>query len=308
MRSALPGLLLVAACAAAAASGAGAWLAARALGPLRDWRAGTAATDESAPGDGLAEANARLAAENIELRRRLREHESLDGDPRLGDGATLPLRARVVARTSQDGRRFLELDHGAIDGIAVGDPVLGGDTLVGVVRGVQAATSLVQAVDDQEFRMVVGVLPPGSLRGAAVRLYAARYPAPAATTSVVAGSLQPAVTGGDPLLELLASPAATGPTPLQFLAEGVYAGAGAADWARLLHVEDRPGLELPLGAVAVTAGLDALVPAGLPLGTLVEVRPPEQGDHWRIRLRPWRDHAGISSVLVLRRPATTPAR
>ncbi|TVR45248.1 MAG: rod shape-determining protein MreC [Planctomycetota bacterium] len=107
----------------------------------------------------------RLQAENNQLRQRLREYQSMDSEIGTRIFPEQLLRARVVARSAEHGRHFLEIDRGALQGVHVGDPVVVGWTLVGVVRGERANRSLVQLLSDTESRIAVSLFDPASLKG-----------------------------------------------------------------------------------------------------------------------------------------------
>lgn len=131
-----------------------------ASGFLDSWRADLV-EDHTPPepaDTATSELIARLSAENMELRRRLREFEDLYGPGGLLDARAPRLRARIIARSDDDGRHFLEIDRGADQGLAVGDPVLAGSTLVGRVRGMQVDHALVQLLTDSRCRVPAQLL------------------------------------------------------------------------------------------------------------------------------------------------------
>ena len=74
-------------------------------------------------------------------------------------------------RTQRPGRRFCELDIGAIDGVEHGMPVVLGWTLIGSVAGLQASRSVVRQISDVDSRVPAGLysdqemLAEGVLRG-----------------------------------------------------------------------------------------------------------------------------------------------
>ncbi|MFM2092649.1 MAG: rod shape-determining protein MreC, partial [Planctomycetota bacterium] len=69
-------------------------------------------------------------------------------------GRTL-IRARVVGRPIRTGRRYIEIDAGAADGVREGMAVCLGWSLVGRVAGLLDGRALVQCVTDAEFRIPV---------------------------------------------------------------------------------------------------------------------------------------------------------
>ncbi len=93
------------------------------------------------------------------------------------------------------------------------------------------------------------------------------------------------------------------------LSEGVLAGGGRRNEVSLLLVEDREGLEIPLGTSVVTvAGLNR-VPAGLVLGEVVSALRPGRSDtqartalspdHWNIRVRTLRPIETCQELVVV---------
>jgi rod shape-determining protein MreC len=68
------------------------------------------------------------------------------------------VRARIIARTVRQGRRYCELDAGAVDGISIGMAACLGWSLVGAVVGGQEGRSLVQLVSDSESRIPAALL------------------------------------------------------------------------------------------------------------------------------------------------------
>lgn len=99
-----------------------------------------------------------LEAENVELRRRLTEYDELAERSGLVPPGMQLLRSRILGRSAEDGDHYLELENGAVDGVQVGDPVLAGASLVGVVRGESAGRSLVQLCSDRGSRIPATVL------------------------------------------------------------------------------------------------------------------------------------------------------
>ncbi|MFW5860435.1 MAG: rod shape-determining protein MreC [Planctomycetota bacterium] len=125
------------------------------------WRAHIAGgLDEDADAELiLRERLARLNARNVVLRRRLREYEDLSR--RLGPGSAgakivaekVLGRAQIIARSLRRNRCHVTIDAGVMDGVVAGLPVVVGESLVGVVAGEQAGTSLVQLVTDRHSRV-----------------------------------------------------------------------------------------------------------------------------------------------------------
>lgn len=141
------------------------------------WRWAPSPTATAAPAaveDGdvdLRERLIRLNVENVILRRRLHEYGEILGGGRLPVVQQVIARGTITARTQRQGRRFCELDVGAVDGVQIGDPVVLGWTLIGRVRGIGPGRSLVQMVSDAESRVPAALfddtecLAEGVLRG-----------------------------------------------------------------------------------------------------------------------------------------------
>ena len=108
--------------------------------------------------DALREEVVRLNAENVVLRTRLSEYLSIKGEGGVPPEQVVVVRGRIVSRTQRAGRRFCELDVGAIDGVVKGLPACSGWSLMGVVVGVQAGRCLVQEVCDTESRITAAVM------------------------------------------------------------------------------------------------------------------------------------------------------
>src|SRR3954470_6679192 len=112
-----------------------------------------------------------LQSEVATLRARLAEYDSIHGegglDPRqavlgrarvlarMGDAnpAAEPGLARILARSARQGRRYCEIDLGAIDGVEKGMAAIVGWSRVGVVDGVSEGRSLVRQLTDIESRV-----------------------------------------------------------------------------------------------------------------------------------------------------------
>ncbi|MBA3683944.1 MAG: hypothetical protein H0W72_01710 [Planctomycetes bacterium] len=162
-------LALVLVVVAAAGLGTGlarrAWLSA--AGWLEPWQRGLAdgSGDDavSAGAEQSREQVARLTAENIVLRRRLDDYQAIQGEGKLGPSQVVVARGQVVARTLRQGRRFCELDVGAVDGVEIGMAVAIGWSLVGVVAGVQPSRCLVRQVTDRESRIPAAVFADSDL-------------------------------------------------------------------------------------------------------------------------------------------------
>jgi cell shape-determining protein MreC len=117
----------------------------------------SAPAGDEAAGDLRAEI-AHLQAENQLLRDRLSDYQAIRGEGGMPLVQSLAVRARIVARSARAGRRYLELDAGAADGVARGQAAVSGYNLIGVVAGVQDSRCLVQEVCDGESRIGAVVL------------------------------------------------------------------------------------------------------------------------------------------------------
>jgi cell shape-determining protein MreC len=101
----------------------------------------------------LEEQLVRANAENALLRTRLQDYLSIRGEGGVPPEQVVVVRARIIARTLRQGRRYCELDAGAVDGVAVGMAACLGWNLVGAVTGVREGRALVQLVSDSESRV-----------------------------------------------------------------------------------------------------------------------------------------------------------
>ena len=106
----------------------------------------------------LEEQLVRVNAENAILRSRLQDYLSIKGEGGVPPEQAVVVRARVIARTLRQGRRYCELDAGAVDGVVTGMAVCLGWSLVGTVTGVQEGRCLVQHVTDSESRIPASLL------------------------------------------------------------------------------------------------------------------------------------------------------
>jgi cell shape-determining protein MreC len=120
---------------------------------------------------GLQERVIRLNVENVVLRRRLAEYQQIEGEGHLPPAQAVAARGRIIARTERQGRRFCELDVGAVDGVERDMPVILGWTLIGSVAGLQPGRCVVRQISDIDSRVPAGLyddhelLAEGVLRG-----------------------------------------------------------------------------------------------------------------------------------------------
>jgi cell shape-determining protein MreC len=106
----------------------------------------------------LEEQLVRANAENAILRSRMEDYLSIRGEGNLPPAQVVVVRARIIARTVRQGRRYCELDVGAVDGVSVGMAACLGWSLVGAVVGIQEGRSLVQLISDSESRIPAALL------------------------------------------------------------------------------------------------------------------------------------------------------
>jgi len=119
-------------------------------------------------GDEAARLRDELAAARHELREareELAKSSALDAHLRgleEWDGRTRRLRARVLFREPErDGIRAFRIDRGERDGVRLGMAVVDGVAMVGAVSKVEPAQSIVQRVDDGNFRLEVEIEAKG---------------------------------------------------------------------------------------------------------------------------------------------------
>jgi cell shape-determining protein MreC len=153
--------VIVATTALLAGTNLGAWVwahSSRALKPLQVGMAPRVAPPADEEAAALREQVIRLNAENVVLRTRLAEYQSIKGEGGVPPEQAVVVRGRIISRTQRAGRRYCELDAGAIDGVAKGMPACSGWSLVGVVVGVQDGRCLVQEVSDSESRIPAAIV------------------------------------------------------------------------------------------------------------------------------------------------------
>ena len=141
-------------------------------GSLGVWQAGLAGRDPDVDAQVLNQERViRLNVENVVLRRRLNEYRQIEGEGHLSPAQVVVARGRIVARTQRPGRRFCELDIGAIDGVDRDMPVVLGWTLIGRIAGMQAGRCAVRQLSDSDSRVPAALyddhelLAEGVLRG-----------------------------------------------------------------------------------------------------------------------------------------------
>ena len=142
--------------------------------PLLPWQRSLAAREDSPIEAAAIQANERLIrlnAENVTLRRRLAEYQEIAGEGRVPPAQLVVARGQIVARTLRQGRRFCELDIGAIEGVEIDMAATLGWSLVGMVTGRGPGRCLVREITDSESRIPAALyddhelLAEGVLRG-----------------------------------------------------------------------------------------------------------------------------------------------
>jgi rod shape-determining protein MreC len=96
-------------------------------------------------------------SENVQLRKLVK----LDRGPALAESAYEPVTGRVIGRSPTVWNSTVTLDVGSGDGVAVDDPVISGDGLVGIVASTQGGSSQVTLITDHASAVSAKVVPPG---------------------------------------------------------------------------------------------------------------------------------------------------
>jgi len=96
--------------------------------------------------------------ENAQLRKLLR----LDRSPAVEFSTFEPVTGRVIARSPTFWHSAVTIDLGSGDGVAVDDPVVSGDGLVGHVAAVQGGSAQVTLITDHTSAVSAKVLPGGA--------------------------------------------------------------------------------------------------------------------------------------------------
>jgi rod shape-determining protein MreC len=92
----------------------------------------------------------------------LRKLVELDRGPALASSAYKPVTGRVVARSPTVWHSAVGVDVGSGDGVAVDDPVVSGDGLVGKVSSVEGSSSQVTLITDHASAVSAKVVPGGA--------------------------------------------------------------------------------------------------------------------------------------------------
>jgi rod shape-determining protein MreC len=118
--------------------------------------------------------NSRLKDELVNVRReavagqealqentQLRKLVELDRGPALAESAYEPVTARVIGRSPTVWNSTVTIDVGSDDGVAVDDPVIGGDGLVGLVASAEGGSAQVTLITDHTSAVSAKVVPEG---------------------------------------------------------------------------------------------------------------------------------------------------
>jgi rod shape-determining protein MreC len=140
----------------------------RALKPARDlvdWFDKTfeARGENSRLSEELEQARSEAVAgqEAIQENAQLRKLVELDRDPVIATSAFDPVTGRVIARSPTVWHSSVTIDLGSGDGVAIDDPVISGDGLVGEISAAQPNSSQVQLITDHASAVSGKVLPLG---------------------------------------------------------------------------------------------------------------------------------------------------
>ncbi|MGO9482171.1 MAG: rod shape-determining protein MreC [Candidatus Kryptoniota bacterium] len=107
----------------------------------------------------LLKENAQLIDLTSKIRRAIAENDQLRAMLKLRDESSSPLiPANVVGRTSEGGKYFITLDAGEGNGVGIGDPVVTGGGLVGIVTAASGNFCLVRTLLDNESRIAARLM------------------------------------------------------------------------------------------------------------------------------------------------------
>lgn len=133
----------------------------------------------------LERENAQLIDLNARIREAMEENRQLREMLKLKSLTKYPLiPADVIGRSAEGGRNFVTLNAGEKDGVKVGDPVLTGTGLVGIVSAVSEDFSLVRTLIDVDSRIAAklvnasadGLIVAGSFGELSMKNISRRYP------------------------------------------------------------------------------------------------------------------------------------
>jgi rod shape-determining protein MreC len=106
----------------------------------------------------LAVAGQAALQENGQLRKLV----ELDRGPAIASSPYKPVTGRVIARSPTLWHSAVGIDVGSDDGVAVNDPVVNGDGLVGRVSSVEGSSSQVTLITDNASAVSAKVVPGGA--------------------------------------------------------------------------------------------------------------------------------------------------
>jgi cell shape-determining protein MreC len=145
------------------ALGGATWVAGGTAWLTTPWMRWWASGEGSAERDLLAQQIVRLNAENAVLRARLDQYRQIAGEGNFPPLQVALARGRIVGRTVRAGRRYVELDVGAGDGVVRDLPACDGWALAGLITGVTEGRGLVQEITDSESRIPAAILAAGKI-------------------------------------------------------------------------------------------------------------------------------------------------
>ena len=100
--------------------------------------------------------------EALQENEQLRKLVELDRSSAIEFSTFEPVTGRVIARSPTVWHSAVTIDLGSGDGVAVDDPVIGGDGLVGRVAAVQSGSAQVSLITDHTSAVSAKVLPGGA--------------------------------------------------------------------------------------------------------------------------------------------------
>lgn len=99
--------------------------------------------------------------EALQENAQLRKLFALNRDPALAESAYESITGRVIARSPTVWHSAVTIDVGSDDGVRVGDPVISGDGLVGLIASAQGGSAQVTLITDHASGVSAKVLPGG---------------------------------------------------------------------------------------------------------------------------------------------------
>ena len=111
----------------------------------------------------LAKARRQAAAGQVALQEndQLRKLLGLNRDPAIAESAYDPVTGRVIGRSPTVWHSTVTIDIGGDDGVAVDDPVIAGEGLVGRVSSAQGGSAQVALLSDNSSSVSAKVVPGG---------------------------------------------------------------------------------------------------------------------------------------------------